>query len=80
MPDVVLDGMFMINTSPLTTHTTMKDYSQFLLCRFVLHHLTNGCNKVHVVFDNPVDSLIPLSHLNVDVGMTQPHSPLIISM
>ena len=43
----------MINTSPLTTHTTMKDYSQFLLHCFVLHHLTNGCNEVHVVFDNP---------------------------
>ena len=49
---VVLEGMFMINTSPLTTHSTMKDYSQFLLRRFVLHHLTNGCNEVHVVFDN----------------------------
>jgi hypothetical protein len=54
VPDVVvLEGMFMINTSPLTTHSTMKDYSQFLLRRFVLHHLTNGCSEVHVVFDNP---------------------------
>ena len=54
VPDVVvLEGMFTINTSPLTTHSTMKDYSQFLLCRFVLHHLTNGCSEVHVVFDNP---------------------------
>ena len=54
VPDVVvLEGMFMINTSPLTTHSTMKDYSQFLLRRFVLHHLTNGCKEVHVVFDNP---------------------------
>ena len=47
--DVVLEGMFMINTSPLTTHRTMKDYAQFLLRRFVLHHLTNGCSEVHVV-------------------------------
>ena len=40
VPDVVvLEGMVMINTSPLTTHSTMKDYSQFLLRRFVLHHL-----------------------------------------
>ena len=52
MPDVVLEGMFMINTSPLTTHTTKKDYSQFIL-RWFVHHLTNGCNEVHVVFDNP---------------------------
>ena len=50
MPDViVLEGMFVINTSPLTTHTTMNE---FLLRQFVLHHLTNGCNEVHVVFDN----------------------------
>ena len=50
MPDVVvLEGMFMINTPPLTTHSTMKDYAQFLLRWFVLHHLTNGCS---VVFDN----------------------------
>ena len=60
VPDVVLEGMFMINTSPLTTHNTMKDYSQFLLPL--------------------VDSLIPVSHLNVDVGMTQHHCPLTISM
>ena len=53
MPDVVLEGMFTINTSPLTTHTTIKDYSQFLLYWFVLHHFTNGCKEVHVVYDNP---------------------------
>ena len=54
VPDVVvLEGMFMINTSPLITHSTMKDYSQFLLRRFVFHHLTNGCSEIHVVFDNP---------------------------
>ena len=43
----------MINTFLLTTHTTTKDYSQFLLRRFFLHHLTIGCIEVHVVFDNP---------------------------
>ena len=32
---VVLAGMFMINTSPLSTHTTAKDYTEFLLRRFV---------------------------------------------
>ena len=42
----------MINTSPLITHTTIEDYSLFLH-QFDLHHLTNGCNEVHVVFDNP---------------------------
>ena len=52
VPDV-LEGMFMINTSPLTTNSTMKDYLEFLLRWFVLNHLTNGCSEVHVVFYNP---------------------------
>lgn len=43
----------MINVTPLTTHATMKDYSMFLLCRFVLPHFINGTVSVHVVFDNP---------------------------
>ena len=49
----MLEGMFLINTSPLCTHQSMKDYSQFLLRRFVLPHLVNGSSEVHIVFDNP---------------------------
>lgn len=50
---VVLEGMFLINTSPLCTHQSMKDYSQFLLRRFVLPRLVSGSFEVHIVFDNP---------------------------
>ena len=39
-----------------------------------------GVVKYMSCLTTPVDSLIPLSHLNVGVGMTQPHCPLIISM
>lgn len=35
-PDtVLLEGMFLINTTPLCTHKSLKDYSEFLR-RFVL--------------------------------------------
>ena len=47
----------MISTSLLTTHSTMKDYSQLLLRQFVLHHLTNGCSEVHVVLGLPLGLL-----------------------
>ena len=50
---VVIDGMFMINTSPLSTHTNMKEYSTFLLRRFVLCYLIHRVHSVHIVFDNP---------------------------
>ena len=50
---VVLEGMLLINTSPLCKHQSMKGYSQFLLCRSVWPHLVNGSSKVHIVFDNP---------------------------
>ena len=54
VPDaVVVEGMFMINTSPLSTHSTAKDYTQFLLRRFVVSHFSKGCKEVHIVFDNP---------------------------
>ena len=45
--------MFIINTSPLSTHRTAKDYTEFLLRRFVVSHFSRGCNEVHIVFDNP---------------------------
>ena len=54
VPDsVVLEGMFLINTVPLVTHTTMKDYARFCLSRFVVPHFAKGAQEVHVVFDNP---------------------------
>ena len=67
----------MMNTSPLTAHSTTKDYAQFLLRWFVLHQ---GAVKFMLYLTTLVDSLTPLNHLNVSVGMIQPHYPLTISM
>ncbi len=54
VPDVViLEGMFLIHTPPLTTMTCMKDYVRLLLSRFVQPHFSSGANEVHLVFDNP---------------------------
>lgn len=50
---VVLEGMFLIQTSPLNTHQSMKEYSLFLLRRFALPHFVRGSTEVHLVFDNP---------------------------
>lgn len=53
-PDVVLlEGMFLIQTSPLSTHHSMKEYSSFLLKRFALPHFVRGSMEVHILFDNP---------------------------
>ena len=46
----VLEGMFIINTTPLGSH---KDYARFLFTRFVVSQFKRGCNEVHVIFDNP---------------------------
>ena len=50
---VVLEGMFLINTSPLRTHTTFGDYAFFLMRRFILSQFNNMCREVHILFDNP---------------------------
>ena len=54
IPDsVVLKGMFMITVSPLGSHHTMKEYTQFLLRRYALPHFVKGVKEVHIIFDNP---------------------------
>ena len=50
---VILEGMFLINTCPLVTHCTMKDYAQFLVKRFALPYFIKGTQEVHIVFDSP---------------------------
>lgn len=50
---VVLEGMFLINTSPLSTHPSMMEYSFFLFRRFVRPHFLAGSAEVHPVFDTP---------------------------
>ena len=49
---VVLEGMFMLNTTPLSTHSIIKE-ALFLLRRFVINFFSSGTNQVHIVFDNP---------------------------
>jgi len=49
----ILEGMFLINTTPLGTHKTFKDYANFLMKRYVLTQFRKGCSEVHVIFDNP---------------------------
>lgn len=49
----LLEGMFLINTYPLSSHKTLGAYSSFLLERFILPQFHKGSHEVHVVFDNP---------------------------
>ena len=54
VPDtIILEGMFMIQTSPIPTMSYMTDYVQYLLSRFVRPHFVAGAKEVHVLFDNP---------------------------
>ena len=53
-PDaVILEGMFMINTTPLRIHSCMKEYAEFLLNRHVKSYINAGVKEVHIVFDDP---------------------------
>ena len=49
----MLEGMFMLNTSPLGSHRTFTDYAEFLIKRFIIPQFTRGSQEVHVLFDNP---------------------------
>ena len=54
IPDtVILEGMFLIQTSPILTMSCMQDYVKLLLSRFVRPHFIAGVKSVHVVFDVP---------------------------
>lgn len=58
VPDsAVLEGMFLINTSPLVTRCTMKDYAQFLVRRFAVPHISKGVTEVHIAFDSQAQNL-----------------------
>ena len=50
---VLMDGMFLINTTPLGSHKTLKDYPDFLLKRHAIPHLKRGSTEIHILFDNP---------------------------
>ena len=54
IPDsVILEGMFMIQTYPLSHMETMDSYAKLLLQKYVCPHLFAGATEVHIVFDNP---------------------------
>ena len=50
---VLLEGMIIINTTPLGSHKTLKDYATFLINRFIMIHIKRGVTEVHIIFDNP---------------------------
>lgn len=79
-PDcVVLEGMFMVNTTPLRIHTNMREYVRFLLIRYAGWYLKAGVQQIHVVFDNP-DRLKPhpkkleRSRRDAGIEVAQDHS------
>ena len=77
---VVLEGMFIINTSPLSTHKNMCEYARFLLRRFVTPHFSNGSMEIHIVLIVQEMHLTLLKHLSASEGMKLHSYHLIISM
>ncbi|XP_071949801.1 uncharacterized protein [Antedon mediterranea] len=50
----IAEGMFLINTTPLPSHETFKDYMNFLFRQWVLRPFYDyRAKEVHVVFDHP---------------------------
>ena len=53
IPDtLILDGMFMIYTSPIP-NTKLHDYTIFLLERYAKYYFDKGTKEIHIIFDNP---------------------------
>ena len=51
-PDtVIIDGMFLINTSPLRSTTTISHYATLLFNRFITPYYLAGAKEVHLIFD-----------------------------
>lgn len=49
----ILEGMFLIQSSPLPSMSCMKEYTQWLLHQYIRPHFRAGVQEVHVVFDTP---------------------------
>ena len=56
---VLIDAMFLINTTPLRRTTSITQYSHLLFNRFALDHFKSGTREVHFVFDTPSKSFNP---------------------
>ena len=51
---VIIEGMFIINTSPLSTHKTFDDYAGFLFQRWVTRsQFQFKASEIHIIFDHP---------------------------
>ncbi|VDI54804.1 Hypothetical predicted protein [Mytilus galloprovincialis] len=51
---VIIDGMYIINTSPLASHQTFGDYGDFLFNRWIIKYYNQyTANEVHLLFDDP---------------------------
>jgi len=50
---VLLEGMFILNTTPLGSQRTLADFAHFLIKRFIIPHFLRGSQEVHMIFDNP---------------------------
>ena len=45
---VIVEGMIMVNTTPLGNHRTFADYANFLGKRFLTPHFSAGSKEVHL--------------------------------
>ena len=50
-PDVILEGMFMIQSTPFLG-CTMKQYSEFLLDQYVQYYIQKNVADIHIMFDH----------------------------
>ena len=51
---VIMEGMFLINISPWSSHKTIGDYAAFLPKQHILPHYRNvTTTEVHLLFDDP---------------------------
>ena len=58
IPDsVILEGMFLIQTAPAPGVSTFRQYTDILLNRFIHPHIRAGATEVHVLFDDPDNSI-----------------------
>ncbi|CAC5360341.1 unnamed protein product [Mytilus coruscus] len=52
--NLILEGMFLINTIPLSSHRTFSDYAEFMFNRWIVKsHIQFKAQEIHVVFDHP---------------------------
>ncbi|CAC5405132.1 unnamed protein product [Mytilus coruscus] len=51
---VIIDGIFIINTSPLASHQTFGDYCDFLFNGWIIKYYNQyTANEVHLLFNDP---------------------------